>query len=62
MSKRLLSGYYSTVRLFVADARRILENCKLYNDKSTDYYKCAVIIEKFFASKMKEHNLNTELN
>ncbi len=62
MSKQLLSGYYSTVRLFVADMIRILTNCKLYNEKTTDYYKCAIILEKVFYSKMKEHNLNTELN
>ena len=62
MSKQLLSGYYSTVRLFVADMMRILINCKLYNEKTTDYYKCAIILEKIFFGKMKEHNLNTELN
>ena len=60
MSKRLLSGYYSSVRLFVADMKRILDNCKQYNEKNTDYFRCAITLEKVFGSKLKECNLGFE--
>lgn len=57
VTERLASGYYCTLRLFTADMRRMFTNCKMYNDRGTDYYRCAVSLEKFFTTKMKEYGL-----
>lgn len=62
MTQRLNSGYYSCIRLFIADAKRIFNNCKIYNERNTDYVRCAITIEKLFISKMKEHHLWFEIN
>jgi len=37
--------YYITENIFVADIRRMCENCKLYNRPETIFYACAVSIE-----------------
>ena len=61
MTERLKSGYYSCVRLFIADMRRIFTNCKMYNEKNTDYYRCAIALEKFFVGKMRDASIWMEL-
>ena len=33
--------YYVTLDMFVADARRMFNNCRTYNSPDTIYYKCA---------------------
>lgn len=54
MHKRLDSGYYSSRRLFVADMKRIITNCKMFNDESTVYYEAAVSLERYFNTKIQE--------
>ena len=47
IQKRLDSKcYYITEHIFFADIRRMLENCKLYNNASTLYYQHAESVEK----------------
>jgi len=33
---------------------RIFRNCRTYNEKSSDYFKYANAVERFFINKMKE--------
>ncbi|XP_033221234.1 histone acetyltransferase KAT2A-like [Belonocnema kinseyi] len=54
MTDRLKSGYYVSRRLFIADMTRIFTNCRFYNDKGTEYFRCANLLEKYFQTKMKE--------
>lgn len=56
MTERLKNKYYVTRRLFIADMTRIFTNCKHYNQAETEYYQCAVNLEKFFQTKMKEES------
>lgn len=56
MTERLKNKYYVSRRLFVADMTRIFTNCKLYNQAETEYFQCAVNLEKFFQTKMKEES------
>lgn len=58
VTERLHSGYYSCVRLFRADMRRLFSNSKQFNDRNSDYYRCAVALEKFFLAKMAEASLD----
>ena len=54
---RLKNRYYHHKRLFIADFQRMFENCRNYNAPSTEYYKCANSVEKFFTQKLRESNL-----
>lgn len=54
MTERLKAKYYIKTRLFHADMSRIFRNCKFYNHPDTEYYKCAVALEKYYRNKMKE--------
>ena len=57
MSDRLKANYYCNKRLFIADMRRILSNCKGYNAPDTEYYNCATVLEKYVTAKLRDHGL-----
>ncbi|KAL6052194.1 histone acetyltransferase [Balamuthia mandrillaris] len=48
IESRLDSGqYYITKEIFLADIKRMCDNCRTYNSKETVYYQCAETIEQF---------------
>ena len=55
MAKRLKNSYYVSKHLFIADMKRMMSNCRIYNEPDTEYYRCANTLEKFFFSKCKDH-------
>ena len=57
MSERLKTNYYINKRLFIADMKRMLANCKAYNAPDTEYYNCANLLDKFFQNKLKDYGL-----
>lgn len=57
MGERLKARYYCHKRIFTADMTRIFTNCRSYNEPDTEYYKCANVVERFFATKMKDVSL-----
>jgi len=57
MTERLKANYYVNKRLFIADMKRMLANCKAYNAPETEYYNCANNLDKFFQTKLKDHGL-----
>lgn len=48
--------YYIRPNLFIADLRRMLQNCKEFNQPETSYHKCAVALSKFIEEKIAERN------
>ncbi|KAF2278014.1 histone acetyltransferase GCN5 [Westerdykella ornata] len=54
MEEKLYQGAYTTVKDFVADLKLIFSNCRRYNDAATVYAKCAVRLEKYMWSLIKE--------
>jgi N-acetylglutamate synthase-like GNAT family acetyltransferase len=44
--------YYVRPNIFVADLRRMLENCKEFNNAETSYHKCAIALEKFIDGQL----------
>ncbi|CAG9767684.1 unnamed protein product [Ceutorhynchus assimilis] len=54
MTERLKAKYYVSRRLFIADMMRIFTNCKIYNSPETRYYECAVTLQQYFQTRMKE--------
>ena len=57
MTERLKANYYVNKRLFIADVKRMVSNCKAYNSPDTEYYNCATNMEKFFNNKLRDHSL-----
>ena len=58
MTSRLRSKYYRRRKLFVADLRSIISNCKLFNEPDTEYYKCAVELEEFVDDLLRDSELD----
>ncbi|KAI5917604.1 histone acetyltransferase GCN5 [Camillea tinctor] len=54
IEERLESDYYAAPKDLVNDLKLIFDNCRLYNDASTSYHKCAVKLEKYMWSLIKE--------
>eukprot|EP00736_Rhodelphis_marinus_P009427 Rmarinus@m.22081 len=51
LEERLDKGppfFYKSKEIFVADIRRMVNNCRLYNSSDTVYYQCAGELEKYF--------------
>ncbi|CAG0882237.1 unnamed protein product [Darwinula stevensoni] len=57
IGERLRRGYYCQKRLFTADMQRMFINCRKYNDPTTEYYRCADVLERFFQSRMRDLGL-----
>lgn len=52
IEKRVKRGnYYIAKEIFLADVKRMCENCRLYNREDTEYFKCANDIENEFVKR-----------
>ena len=51
---RLEHDYYPAPKDLVADLKLIFSSCRQYNDATTVYTKCAVKLEKYMWSLIKE--------
>ncbi|OAA75914.1 histone acetyltransferase GCN5 [Akanthomyces lecanii RCEF 1005] len=54
MEERLMQDGYAEPKELITDMQLIFRNCKLYNDSTTVYSKCAVKLEKYMWSLVKE--------
>lgn len=52
IEQRLKNGFYRTHHIFMADFRRMFDNCRIYNKPDTEYYKCAENMEARFKEEM----------
>lgn len=56
IERRIEAGnYYITREIFLADVRRMCDNCRTYNHPDTEYYKCANDMESEFVKKSHKH-------
>lgn len=55
MEEKLDADLYTSLEQFIYDARLIFNNCRSYNSESTNYYKNANKLEKFFEQKVREY-------
>ncbi|KAI5633082.1 PHD-finger domain-containing protein [Phthorimaea operculella] len=44
---------YSTLSEFIGDMTKIFDNCRYFNPKDSEFYRCAESLEAFFAQKIK---------
>jgi hypothetical protein len=61
IAARLESGFYRTKDIFIADFRRMCDNCRKYNPKDTVYFQCADAIEKAFNLELKRLHIQPGL-
>ncbi|KFG78265.1 histone acetyltransferase GCN5 [Metarhizium anisopliae] len=54
MEERLIHDSYHAPRDFFDDLKLVFSNCRQYNDATTVYNKCAVRLEKYMWSLIKE--------
>ena len=54
MGDKLKAKNYTSIKLFSFDMTQIFMNCRVYNDKLTEYYDCANNLEQFFHLKLRE--------
>ncbi|CAG0901953.1 unnamed protein product [Darwinula stevensoni] len=57
MKGKLHRGEYKSNVEFLSDIELIFDNCKLYNYETTEEYRSAVRMTKFFETTAKEHGL-----
>lgn len=52
IEKRLFAkNFYLTKEIFIADIKRMCDNCRVYNREDTEYYKCANDIQNEFLKR-----------
>ncbi|KAK9711287.1 histone acetyltransferase, variant 3 [Basidiobolus ranarum] len=52
------SDHYLTMEEFITDVQKIFDNCRVYNNEKTTYFKCANRLEKYFKERLNEKNLS----
>ncbi|CAL1707312.1 unnamed protein product [Somion occarium] len=60
MEHKLDTNQYATLDDFVADAKLVFENCKLYNAEDTTYHKNAIKLERFLRDRVAKLKIKRE--
>lgn len=55
---RINTKWYKTLSDFITDMTKIFDNCRYYNPKESQFYKCAEGLEAFFVQKIKQFRDN----
>jgi len=51
ISKRIRKGdWYKSKKMVMVDLKKMVNNCRIYNDINSPYYECALSLEKFLTS------------
>ncbi|XP_018020851.1 uncharacterized protein LOC108677188 [Hyalella azteca] len=61
LEERLDKGYYTSLAMFDADFKLMMDNCKLYNGPGSEYTHMAYTLEKVFA-KLRAKYLETDVS
>lgn len=57
MAERFEENYYVNRQQFIADMKRMFNNCRAYNAPESEYYNCANVLERFFTNKCKDNGI-----
>lgn len=49
---------YNSLQDFIGDMTKIFDNCRYYNPKESQFYKCAESLEAFFLHNIKQFREN----
>lgn len=58
VESRIDTHWYSTLSQFIGDMTKIFDNCRYYNPKESQFYRCAESLESFFLHKIKQFREN----
>uniref|UniRef100_A0A2S2Q1D7 Nucleosome-remodeling factor subunit n=1 Tax=Sipha flava TaxID=143950 RepID=A0A2S2Q1D7_9HEMI len=53
IGKNVANKMYKTLTDFIRDMIKVFDNCRYYNPRESQFYKCAEILEQFFVAKLK---------
>ncbi|CAI6343705.1 unnamed protein product [Macrosiphum euphorbiae] len=53
IGKNVTDKKYKNLTEFIRDMIKVFDNCRYYNSRESQFYKCAEILEQFFVSKLK---------
>uniref|UniRef100_A0A2S2P985 Nucleosome-remodeling factor subunit n=1 Tax=Schizaphis graminum TaxID=13262 RepID=A0A2S2P985_SCHGA len=53
IGKNVTDKKYKNLTEFIRDMIKVFDNCRYYNPRESQFYKCAEILEQFFVSKLK---------
>lgn len=53
VERKVIEQTYSTLSEFIGDMTKIFDNCRYFNPKDSEFYRCADGLESFFAQKIK---------
>lgn len=53
VENKVNSKTYNTLSEFIGDMTKIFDNCRYYNPKESQFYRCAESLESFFVQKIK---------
>jgi hypothetical protein len=53
IEKRVKKGYYITREMIVSDLQLMVDNCRLYNNDTTDYFVLANKLEEKYLKQLK---------
>ena len=45
---RIKDKYYNTREAFIRDVNKMFDNCRKYNEESSEYYQCAEQLQAYF--------------
>ena len=61
LAAKVKRNEYISLEAFKKDVQLIFDNCRLYNTPETGYYKCAVLLEKFFNEQVARRSKKEEV-
>lgn len=53
VERKAIEHRYSRLSEFIGDMTKIFDNCRYFNPKDSEFYRCAEALESFFAQKIK---------
>lgn len=59
IEQKIVQQTYTKLSEFIGDMTKIFDNCRYYNPKESQFYKCAESLEAYFVNKIK--NLREKL-
>lgn len=58
IQNRIETKWYTTLSQFIGDMTKVFDNCRYYNPKGSQFYKCAEALEALFLQKIKQFRDN----
>ncbi len=61
MKAKMVERMYKNFQEFKQDVEVVLKNCQIFNDESSEIYKAAVKLERFFKNQLRKYGLDDNI-